>query len=113
MNAVEDKIQEIVNKYAPILETDINAAKRAYGIKHNRTGAPLRNRIKVRQRNGQTILSIGTNKGEIMSHKGKGKYPENRQEKPFINEPASKLISQMADELAVAVGNTIIARLIQ
>lgn len=97
-----------MEKYAPVIEDAIAASKKDKGVKHLRNRQPTRNKVKLTRKGGIIqVMSIGTNKGEIMSHKGKGAYPDKRVPKPFINEPATPLLEEMTDEIAVATGDVL------
>jgi hypothetical protein len=113
---VEKTTEAILEKYAPIIEQDVHTAKVRMGVKHFRHRKPTRNRVKLRKKSGGVqALSLGTNKGEVLgAHKGVGgRGNENRIEKPFINEPMTPILEQLADELAVATGDMICVELVK
>lgn len=88
------------------------ASKRAFGIKHNR-GKVVRPGSKLTRRGGE-IVSIGVimSKGDVMTHKGKGKYPKNRKEKPWFNPIADAEVNDLANDIAANTGDVIRNRLL-
>ena len=96
----------------PAFVARVNASKAALGMKHDRTGPPRRSHFKFKKRDGAIYqISIVLTKGEIMSHKGKGKYPDNRKPKPFYNPIAENFVPELADALATNTGNIICGNL--
>src|SRR5581483_12261013 len=108
MIEIADKTNEIITAFKDRLQLAIHEDKVRLGIKHNPRLSPTTNRVKVKELDGQiNRLTIVTDKGEIMTHKGKGRYPEKRVAKPFITEPTDELLPDLADELAEVTGDTI------
>jgi hypothetical protein len=52
-------------------------------------------------------------KGDIMTHKGKGRSEDNRKEKPFYNPVAEDMIPELADTMAENWGDHIAKGLIK
>ena len=99
---------QIIETMVPDFVNKVNASKRNYDMHHNRTQPPLMSRFKFRKRDGDIYrISISMNKGEIMSMKGKGKYPTNRKEKPFYNPLAEPFANELADRIAAETGDVI------
>ena len=88
------------------------ASKKAYGIKHNR-GKVIKPGSRLYKRNSE-IVSIGVfmSKGDIMTHKGKGKYSKNRKEKPWFNPIAETEVNNLADDIAANTADVIRNRLL-
>lgn len=88
------------------------ASKKAFDVKHNR-GKVVRPGSKLYKRGGE-IVSIGVimSKGDIMTHKGKGKYSKNRKEKPWFNPIAETEVNNLADDIAANTGDVIRNRLL-
>lgn len=92
----------------------INEARRSLDIKHNRHQEAKNNRIKFKSVLGDIEqISVVMTKGDIMTHKGKGRSEENRKEKPFYNPIAQEMIPELADKLAEEYGDHIAKGLIQ
>lgn len=103
---------EIIQSLTPGFVSKVNASKEAMGIKHNRKGPPSKSSAKYKSKGGEIFrISINLSKGQIMTHKGKGKYPDNRTAKPFFNDHADEYCTELANELAAATGDTICANL--
>ena len=87
----------------------VNEARRSLGIKHNRHQEAKNNRIKYKTVLGEIEqISVVMTKGDIMTHKGKGRNEESRKEKPFYNPIAQEMIPELADQLAEAYGDHIV-----
>ena len=112
---ISDATDKILEEFAPKLEEAIYASKLSKGVKHHRKFKPTRNRVKLTRRGGIIhVMSIGTNKGEIMSHKGKGgRGQDKRIEKKFINEPGQPLLEELADRIAESTGDIVAFKLVQ
>jgi hypothetical protein len=108
MGEVNDTNNDIIEIWAPQFMLDLRDAEARYNIKHNRNKAPLVPKFKFKKENGE-IVRIGVNitKGLVMTHKGLGKYPDNRVAKPFFNETAEKSVSELADQIANNTGDMI------
>jgi hypothetical protein len=92
---------EIIQKWVQPFVAKINADKVALNIRHDRNKPPTKSRYKFKKVAGEIVtISITMNKGEIMSHKGKGKSSENRVEKKFFTPNADVEIPQLADAIA-------------
>jgi hypothetical protein len=114
--SIIDATEKILVEYAPKLEDAIYQAKQQMGVHHKRTFGPKKNRVKLTRKGGVVqVMSIGTNKGEILgAHKGVGgRGQTNRQPKPFINEPGTDILNEMADEITRQTGDIISFKLIQ
>ena len=85
----------------------VNASKRAFDIKHNR-GKPSRSGSKLYKQSGEiNRIGVFMSKGDIMTHKGKGKYPQNRKAKPWFNPIAEVEVSELATQIMINTGDTI------
>lgn len=92
----------------------VNEARRALGIKHNRHQEAKNNRIRYKTLQGDIDqISVVMTKGDIMTHKGKGRSEENRKEKPFYNPVAEEMIPELADTMAENWGDHIAKGLIK
>lgn len=79
----------------------LNAELRKLGIKHNRKQEPNQITSRFKSKKGEIVsISYKLTKGLIMTHRGAGKYPENRKEKPFYTNPADVELPKLADGLA-------------
>lgn len=108
MTQVSESNNDIIQQWAPQFMLDLRNAEVRYNIKHNRNQAPLLPRFRFKIENGE-IVRIGVNitKGLVMTHKGLGKYPDNRVPKPFFNETAEKRVPELADLIADNTGDII------
>lgn len=99
-----DIIRSWIREYLP----QINAEKRALGIKHRRYKPASRSGAKTRTEKGEiNRIGIGMSKGEVMTHKGKGKYPDNRVAKPWFNPITEREVEKLADSIAANTGDRI------
>jgi len=102
----------IIESMVPRFVADVNSAKSSLGMHHNRTAPPRKSTFKYKRTGGEiTRISIAMTKGEVMSHKGKGKYPDNRQAKPFYNPKAEEFLPELADAIAANCGDVICGNL--
>lgn len=97
-------IEDWTKQYLP----KINAAKKSLNIKHRRNKNPKQSKAKFGKKNAEiNKIGIGMSKGEIMTHKGKGKYPDNRVEKPWFNPITESEVNALADAIAENTGDII------
>ena len=107
-NEVALSNNEIILDWKDQYSDKINASKVALGIHHNRKNKPLKSKVTTRQTGGEiTKISVSMKKGDIMTHKGKGKYPDNRIEKPWFNPITTDEVGKLADDIANATGDVI------
>lgn len=98
----------IIESHIKPFVAKINSEKVALDIRHDRNKPPIKSRYKFKYSTGQIIrISITMNKGEIMSHKAKGKYPDNRKAKPFYTPNADIMLPLLADDLCENTGDII------
>lgn len=90
----------------------VNASKKSFDIKHNR-GKPGKVGSKLYKTKGEiTRIGVFMSKGDIMTHKGKGKYPKNRKAKPWFNPIAEEEVNTLANRIAENTGDVIKNRLL-
>lgn len=90
----------------------INASKQAFGIKHNRNRVSKSGSKLYKQKGEINRIGVFMSKGDIMTHKGKGKYPTNRRAKPWFNPIAETEVEELANNLAANTGDIIKKRLL-
>lgn len=91
----------------------VNASKKSSGIKHKRKQSPTKDKIRFKRRQNEIYrISVLTTKGEIMSQGGHGKYPDNRKPKPYYKPVADVEVPNLADALAMEVGDTLCFNLV-
>lgn len=90
----------------------VTASKKAFDIKHNR-GKPVKVGSRLYKTRGEiTRIGVFMSKGDIMTHKGKGKYPQNRKAKPWFNPIADVEVDELANRIAINSGDVIKNRLL-
>lgn len=99
---------EIILKHIVPFVARVNDEKSALNIRHDRNNPPKKSKYKFKYKQGEIVrISITMSKGEIMSHKGKGKNPDNRVAKPFYTPIADAMLPDMADEICQNTGEMI------
>lgn len=107
-------IEDILKEFAPRFAAKVHDLKRSMGVKHKRTKAPVKNKVKLRMKDGMNVLSLMASKGDMMTHKGKGgKGQDSRVEKPFINEAGEQMLPELADKIANETGDYICYQLVK
>lgn len=95
-------IEEWEKSYVPM----INAEKQRLNVKHRRTRTPKKSKAKNFKQQGEIRkIGISMSKGEVMTHKGKGKYPQNRIAKEWFNPITKEQTEILADRLAENTGD--------
>lgn len=96
---------DIIESWTSDFLRDVNREKRSLGIKHKRTQDPKNARKKFKKENGDiTNIGILMSKGDIMTHKGKGRFPQNRKPKPWFTPILDRDIEELADKVAQQTG---------
>jgi hypothetical protein len=104
---VHTGLNNIVANWAKPFADDLNASKRALGIKHNRTQLPRKSKAKLVFKNGiVSRVSISMTRGEIFTHKGVGRGG-NRHHKEWYNPIADKEVKELAEQIALECGDYI------
>jgi hypothetical protein len=103
-NNIVDDNNEIIETWTADFISKVNEAKVTLGIKHDRTKNPIRSKTRLKKdRNGSVSrINITMSKGEIMTHRGAGRYPDNRTQKEFYVPIANNELPVLADQLAFA-----------
>ena len=106
--AKDETNSEIIQNWSVRFTRDLRDSELKYNIKHNRNKPPLLPKAKFKWDNGEIVrIGINLTKGLIMTHKGKGMYPENRVAKPFFSDIADDSVSTLADDIAANSGDFI------
>lgn len=104
----------LITEWAKPTIDQVNALKKSLGIKHHRNQDPIKSKIKFKRRAGEIhVISITMSKGDIMSHKGEGKYKESRTSKPFYTPVVEVRVPELADSLAESIGDVICGNLVR
>ena len=99
---------EIIKHWSEPYQQKLQAEKVRLGIHHHRTQAPKKATVRFKYAGGEIqVIGVVMTKGDVMTHKGKGKYPENRVEKPWFNPVTEKEVGDLADMLAVNIGDVV------
>lgn len=99
---------EIIKNWSEPYHDKLQTEKVRLGIHHKRDKAPRAAKIKFRYAGGEIqVIGVVMTKGDVMTHKGKGRFPENRKEKPWFNPVTEVEVGLLADQLAVNTGDVI------
>lgn len=99
---------EIIKHWSDPYQEKLQAEKVRLGIHHNRTRAPRRAKVKFKYAGGEiSVIGVVMTKGDVMTHKGKGKLPSSRVEKPWFNPVTEVEVGDLADQLAINTGDVV------
>ena len=107
-NEVAISNNEVILSWKDQYRDKINQSKVTLGIHHNRKNSPIKSKVSTKKSGGEiNKISVSMSKGEIMTHKGKGNYPENRIAKPWFNPVTDVEVADLADKIANTTGDVI------
>jgi hypothetical protein len=108
MDPIAHSNNDIIKEWVDPFLNDVNAARVAMDIKHNRKSPGRKVKARFRYMGGEIqVIGVIMSKGDIMTHKGKGANASYRKEKPFFNPIAEIAVEELANKLAINTGDVI------